>query len=99
MTTLMIKDLSVTAELDRSAMASVRGGTSKGYERMPYYSMPDCWTPPSYGGSPTSFSFDATQSIGQSQNVLNNNGNNAAFVSGITSTVNPTQTANNNINF
>jgi hypothetical protein len=37
--------------------------------------------------------------IGQSQNVENNNGNNVAFASGITSTVSPVQTANNNINF
>lgn len=99
MTTLIIKDLSVATDLDRSAMASVRGGTYKGYKGMPSYCLPDCWTPPSYGANPSSFSFDASQSIGQSQNVMNNNGNNAAFVHGITSTVNPTQTAHNNINF
>ena len=101
MTTLMIKDLAIASDLDRSAMASVRGGYYKG--------APSCWTPsycsPDYGmpsapkAHPTSFSFDASQMIGQSQNVMNNNGNNVAFASGITSTVNPTQTANNNINF
>ncbi|WP_206047003.1 hypothetical protein, partial [Noviherbaspirillum denitrificans] len=74
-----------------------------------YYKQPSCWTPayycpPSYGMpeakyQPSSFSFDATQQIGQSQNVVNNNGNNVAFASGISSTVNPTQSANNNINF
>jgi len=98
--TLMIKDLAIASDLDRSAMASVRGGYAKG--------APSCWTPsyclPSMG-MPTSyapaskFSFDASQMIGQSQNVMNNNGNNVAFAHGITSTVNPTQSANNNINF
>ena len=103
MTTLNIKDLATTTELDSADMASVSGGC--------YYKAPaSCWTPPTYcppsygtpaphGASPSSFSFDASQSIGQSQNVVNNNGNNAAFVHGISSTVNPTQTANNNINF
>ncbi|OWW19890.1 hypothetical protein [Noviherbaspirillum denitrificans] len=101
MTTLYIKDLAIATELDRAAMASVAGGC--------YYKQPSCWTPPSYCQpgygmpeskyQPTSFSFDATQQIGQSQNVVNNNGNNVAFASGISSTVNPTQSANNNINF
>ncbi|WP_420473465.1 hypothetical protein [Noviherbaspirillum sp. ST9] len=100
MSTLMIKDLAIASDLDRAAMSSVRGGYYKG--------APSCWTPsycaPSWG-MPTSyapeqkFSFDASQMIGQSQNVQNNNGNNVAFASGITSTVNPTQSANNNINF
>jgi len=102
MTTLLIKDLAAATDLDRAGMAAVSGGC--------YYKAPSCWTPsycppeygmpaPSYKGSPTSFSFDASQSIGQSQNVVNNNGNNVAFASGISSTVNPTQSANNNINF
>ncbi|OWW22276.1 hypothetical protein [Noviherbaspirillum denitrificans] len=100
MTTLHIKDLANATELDSADMASITGGTC-------YYPQPSCWTPtycpPSYGSPeksyPSSFSFDATQQIGQSQNVENNNGNNAAFVCGITSTVNPTQSANNSINF
>jgi hypothetical protein len=101
MTTLLIKDIAATTELDRAGMASVTGGCG--------YKAPSCWTPPSYctphydsyapKGYPTSFSVDASQSIGQSQNVMNNNGNNVAFASGISSTVNPTQSANNNINF
>jgi len=101
MTTLLIKDLAAATELDRAGMASVTGGCY-------YYKQPSCWTPsycaPDYGmpapkSHPTSFDFNASQSIGQSQNVMNNNGNNVAFASGITSTVNPTQSANNNINF
>jgi hypothetical protein len=35
--------------------------------------------------------------LGQTQNVMNNNGNNVAFANGISSTVNPTQTGSNNI--
>lgn len=90
MSALMIKDLARTEELDRAAMAEVKGGTL-------YFP----WLPV-YGYSYSeveNVSFAASQSIGQVQNVLNNNGNNVAFASGITSTVTPTQTANNNINF
>jgi hypothetical protein len=98
--TLMIKDLAIASDLDRAAMASVRGGYYKG---APAYCLPSYCTPaygkPASYGTPTEFSFDASQMIGQSQNVVNNNGNNVAFASGITSTVNPTQSANNNINF
>ena len=98
MITLRIKDLAAATELDRADMAAVSGGC--------YYKAPTCYVPkycppvyekPSY--APTSFTFDASQSIGQSQNVVNNNGNNVAFAHDISSTVNPTQSANNNINF
>ncbi|QDZ28057.1 hypothetical protein [Noviherbaspirillum sp. UKPF54] len=95
MTSLTIKDLAVTADLDHKEMAAVRGGTGKGAVQS--YG--------SYGGSPygdltkNSFSFDATQSLGQVQDTQVNNGNNVAFACGITSTVNPTQTGSNNINF
>jgi len=90
MKTLTIKDLSRTAELDRQAMAGVSGGTYKGW--VPY-------SLSTFDKSSHSFSFDAQQSIGQSQLTEVNNGNNAAFVSGINSTVKPTQTAKNTINF
>ncbi len=90
MTTLLIKDLSIAADLDGKAMATVRGGCS--------YCPPKYDVPKLYG-KPTNLTFDATQMIGQSQNVENNNGNNVAYASGITSTVSPTQTADNNINF
>ena len=99
MTTLMIKDLAIASDLDRAAMASVRGGYYKG---APAYCLPSHYTPAmptSYGVPSGDFKFDASQMIGQSQNVMNNNGNNVAFAHGITSTVNPTQSANNNINF
>ncbi|RZI40026.1 hypothetical protein EGT07_25565 [Herbaspirillum sp. HC18] len=90
MTTLMIKDLAMTEELDGKAMATVRGGCSS---CTPTYGMPKPY------GKPSTFSFDASQMLGQTQNVTNNNGNNVAFASGISSTVSPTQTGNNSINF
>ena len=98
MSTLMIKDLAIASDLDRTAMASVRGGYYKG---APAYCLPSYCTPvwgqPTSAAPASSFSFDASQMIGQSQNVENNNGNNVAFAHGITSTVNPTQSANNNM--
>jgi len=91
MKTLMIKDLALTEELDRKAMAAVHGGTYKGVVH-PF---------PSYSQSKSGLVFDATQIIGQTQNVVNENGNNLAFLdkSKITSTVDTDQTAKNNINF
>ena len=82
MKSLSIKDLSITEELDSRAMSAVRGGNLPGF-----------W--PSYNSSSTSLSFDAQQLISQTQTTISNNGNNVAFASGISSTVKPTQTANN----
>ncbi len=96
MATLIIKDLSVTAELDSKAMTAVRGGTSKGYTSS-YGSMPSYG--PQFSISKNDFNFDASQLLGQSQETVVNNGNNVAFASGITATVNPTQTGTNTINF
>jgi hypothetical protein len=101
MTTLLINDLARTEELDRASMASVHGGSGGGYGGG-YGGMPKdmmAYWGPSYSVDKDVFSFNASQAIGQTQNVLNNNGNNVAFASGITSTVNPTQSAHNNINF
>ena len=92
MTTLLIKDLARTEELDRASMSSVHGGTGMAKDLSAY------WLP-SYSVSKSEFSFDASQLIGQTQNVVNNNGNNVAFAHGISSTVNPTQTADNHIHF
>jgi len=91
MKTLMIKDLALTEELDRKAMGAVHGGMMKGV----------VYPLPSYSQSKSGLMFDATQIIGQSQNVVNENGNNVAFLdkSKITSTVTTDQTAKNNINF
>lgn len=98
MSTLMIKDLSVTTELDHSAMAAVRGGFNKEYQGAMTLSSPG-YEMPKYTAPANTYSFDATQLIGQAQNVTNNNGNCVAFASCIDSTVNPTQTGKNNISF
>ncbi|QDZ28056.1 hypothetical protein [Noviherbaspirillum sp. UKPF54] len=102
MQTIIIKDLAVTADLDRKAMHAVRGGTGSGYvpSCVPSYSSsPYSWGGPSFDFNKSDFNFNATQSLGQSQNTVVNNGNNVAFASGITANVNPTQTGSNNINF
>jgi len=90
MKTLMIADLAHTDTLDAKAMTAVRGGSYKGLYPLPM---------PLFGVSKNDLSFDATQMIGQTQNVVNENGNNVAFASGISSTVKPTQSANNKIDF
>ena len=94
MSTLTIKDLHASTNLDQGGLAKVRGGYSgyAGYEMKQVG-----WPQGEYGGYADKFSVDATQSLMQGQSVLNNNGNNAAFVCGIMSTVNPTQHGSNNI--
>jgi hypothetical protein len=87
MSTLIVKDLATTEELDRTAMAAMHGGMYRG---IPAFSFP-------FETSPVNFTFDASQMLSQTQNVMNNNGNNVAFASGITSTVNPSQNGSNNI--
>jgi hypothetical protein len=89
MTTLTIKDLTVAADLDSSAMSAVRGGTKA-------FAMPSFFGP-SFSFASSEFNFSASQGLGQEQNTQVNNGNNVAFASGITSNVNPTQNGSNNI--
>ena len=91
MQTLIIKDLSKTEELDSKAMAAVTGGTGK-------LSMPGYYYGPLAEVSKNDYSFDASQALGQTQQTMVNNGNNAAFVCGITSTVKPCQNGDNSIN-
>jgi hypothetical protein len=90
MHTLTIKDLSVTEELDRKAMGAVRGGMLR--VALPYWG-------PSYAFSKSDFSVNASQLIGQTQDVASANGNNVAFADDIRSIVKPSQTATNNISF
>ena len=89
MKSLMIKDLEVAKELDGRAMSAVRGGT-----------LALC---PVFPLSPVQVtdttSFSASQLIGQTNNIVNNTGNDVAFASNIHSTVNPSQKAANTINF
>ncbi|MGO4332389.1 hypothetical protein AB4Z48_39220 [Cupriavidus sp. 2TAF22] len=83
MTTIAIQDLSVTEELDAGAMCAVRGGF------VPFM--------PVFSSVKVDSTFNASQLIGQTQNVANMNGNNAAFVDDIKSRVTSTQNAQNNI--
>ena len=99
MSTLLIKDLSVTTELGHSAMAAVRGGFNKEYKGSMTLCSPGYELPKTGGAPVNTYAFDASQLIGQAQNVTNNNGNCVAFASCIDSTVNPTQTGKNNISF
>ena len=92
MKSLMIADLAHTDTLNAHAMAAVRGGSGVMYKNL--YPMLAV-----YDVTKSDLKFDATQLIGQTQNVVNENGNNVAFASGITSTVKPTQSANNKIDF
>ena len=88
MTTLTINDLSMTAELDRKAMAAVRGGTYGGYGYLP-----------SFGSSKHDFTFSAEQLTSQTQVNTNETGNNVAFADNIHSTFKPTQTNTSSISF
>ena len=74
MTTLMIKDLSVTEELNAKAMTKVRGGMYAGY--FPYYGGGY------YNASSKDYSFDASSIINQGQSVMTNVGNNVAVLGG-----------------
>jgi hypothetical protein len=87
MKTLIIKDLTLTTELDRSDMAAVRGGhgTSMSMPWMPEYS-------PKFD---TSIKVD--QSLTQLQDVQNLTANGSAFVSGVHVTNNTDQFGQNNV--
>jgi hypothetical protein len=92
MNTLMIKDLSITEQLDSKAMSAVRGGTGYGYPSSSYFNFSPVYAPNN------SKTVNATQMISTATYIQNANGNNAALVSGITTTINPTVESSNNIN-
>ena len=75
MKTLTITDLARTEELDRNAMAAVRGGFKMG---APGYPLGDVRYAPSFDSSIT-----ATQNLVQMQDVLTATANGSAFVSGV----------------
>ncbi|WP_168789367.1 hypothetical protein [Paraburkholderia aromaticivorans] len=91
MNTLMIKDLSITEQLDSKAMSAVRGGMGY-YPSSSYFNFMPVYAPNN------SKTVDATQLINTTMNIQNANGNNAAFVAGISTTIDPHVTASNNIN-
>jgi hypothetical protein len=86
MSALMIKDLSVTEELDGKAMKAVRGG----YLAYPYF-------PSLKFDFDSSKHVDAQQLVQQQMDISNVSGNNNAFATGINTTIKPTMTANNNV--
>jgi hypothetical protein len=90
MNTLMIKDLSITEQLDSKAMSAVRGGTGY-YPSSSYFNFSPVFAPNN------SKKVDATQLINTELNLQNANGNNVAFATGISSTVNPYISTSNNI--
>jgi hypothetical protein len=79
MKTLMIKDLSVTEQLDSKAMQAVRGG----FGPSKYYSFAPVYAPTSIKNTST------TQTIANELNFQNANGNNVAFSSDISSNLSP----------
>jgi hypothetical protein len=90
MKTLTIKDLALTCELDRGAMARVRGGykmqqQSYGPASMPSYS-------PSFDSS-----IKVDQSLQQLQDVVNATANGSAFIDGVTAHNNTDQFGQNNV--
>jgi hypothetical protein len=96
MNTLMIKDLSITAQLDSKTMRTVRGGLGLGYG-YGYPSSSFLSFSPVYAPN-NSKAVDATQLISTTMNIQNANGNNAAFVAGVTTTIDPHVSSSNNIN-
>jgi hypothetical protein len=89
MKTLIIKDLARTEQLDRTAMAGVRGGWKM---NSPSYSFGDLTYAPSYDSS-----IHATQTLLQSQEVMNATANGSAFVDGVHVNSDVSQKGNNTI--
>ena len=79
MKTLTIKDLARTEQLDRTAMAAVRGGWKMSTE--PYPHGDGKKYVPSFGNNDSSI--HATQSLAQLQNVVNATANGSAFLDNI----------------
>ena len=89
MKTLTIKDLDRAEQLDRTAMAAVRGGWNV---FAPSYKMGD------YTYAPTSdSSINAMQILSQQQNVLTATANDSAFLAGVSVNNNTHQNGKNKI--
>jgi hypothetical protein len=89
MKTLIIKDLARTEQLDRSAMAGVRGGWKMS---SPSYSFGDTTYAPKSDSS-----LHATQNMVQMQDVVNATANGSAFIEGVHATNNTSLFGQNNI--
>jgi hypothetical protein len=89
MNTITIKDLAITEQLDRNAMAAVHGG----------WKMPA----PSYSFGTLNYSpnsdssIHTSQDLMQVQNVLNETANGSAFLENVTTTNTTKQFGQNNI--
>jgi hypothetical protein len=94
MKTLSIKDLVHAGDLDRDAMATVRGGHSS-YPSMPSYPV-KALCPPSYPSSSSS-SLAITQDLSQLQSVVNATANGSAFIEGVDVHNNTSQYGQNNV--
>jgi hypothetical protein len=90
MKTLTIKDLALTCELDRGAMARVRGGYSMQQQSYGLASMPS--HTPSFNSS-----IKVDQSLQQLQDVMNATANGSAFIDGVTAQNNTDQYGQNNV--
>jgi hypothetical protein len=89
MNTLTIKDLARTEQLERSAMAAVRGGWSM---LSPSYKMGDLNYAPTHDSSIT-----AAQNLFQQQSVATLTANGSAFVDGVSVHSNVHQDGKNSI--
>ena len=91
MKTLIVKDLARTEQIDRTAMAAVRGGWKMGSPTT-YPMMGDVKSPPSFDSS-----LHATQSLVQMQDVINATANGSAFLDNIHAVNNVSQDGTNKI--
>jgi hypothetical protein len=89
MKTLTIKDLDRAEQLDRTAMAAVRGGWNV---FAPSYKFGDVTYAPTSDSS-----INAMQSLSQQQNVLTATANDSAFLSGVTVNNTTSQNGKNKI--
>ena len=89
MNTLIIKDLDRAEQLDRTAMAAVRGGWSV---FAPSYKFGDVTYAPTSDSS-----INAMQSLSQQQNVLTATANDSAFLAGVSVDNNAHQNGKNKI--
>ena len=94
MNTLTINDLARTEQLDRSAMAGVRGGTTMygNTAAAAYYPSGAVNYSPSFDSS-----LNATQNIMQMQNVVNATANGSAFIDGVHANNSTSLAGQNNI--
>jgi hypothetical protein len=85
MKALMIKDLSLTEELDAKGMSAVRGGFCGSFK------MPSCWSLPEYKAPSSTVTTDVVISQANNQVQSNATGNGSAVFGGSISAYNNQQ--------